>query len=745
MEKKYISLYASSVNNKDKKELLGIYREYISLVNHFDYIQKHHHPKALATVMLDILGVNKSSPFPFILNNITPQERENYSSFINAVPVDDDKKYAYINILTTKSNASEESMYSIPNGYEVVTDVKSLPHSIERVNIAFPKGSYPEDLTFNINGKYILTYNKKTDTPLSDLLQVNGNNLFPKTLSTILSVITELPDDFHKLDAKLYEKANVEGNITELMSDYENVILSSLSNLTEKQDRIIKQLLYQREGLNYLAKAEKQGLITQELQFQDLLNIRHLLNHQFDTLEGFGRFMFGHNEQNKSIRKRNLESYNRLFNKTFAQRVNTYNEISTSLQPLLKELCPNLLIREAQESNTKFLQRVKNYQKEHPTQELFVELNQRNDKSKASLQKNIQKIIPTATIIDLIPQDDFNEFARKIQVFMERQKFLENFQLLESAVCTHCLHNGENLQIAEAWKSLQKQGLITEEEQKIWNKFKVLRNELTHEYYNEALINKMEENFISFLKHSMDLNSKLEALTPKIISQTKEGVITFWHPNKKVVEVDAKNKVVLRVTDEKGIIDVSKRVKPHLGQYVENLSNNIKITTKGTSVVYLKLNNAIEIDLKKRRITFPDNNKLFLLSDNQQHYLVTPNSKLITSKDLTILSYIQNQKSISFDKNETLSFPNGYNVEIDNNTKLKTIKFTNSGKKYTLILKNKQDASIDITLSDNTIISLQKDGKLKIKHNNIELNYTNRIAFADSYTPNIPPINQKTR
>ncbi len=498
--KDLISIYASSVKGKDKKELLGMYREYVSLVNHFEYIQKKHHPKALASIMLDILGVSQSSPFPFILNNITQKEKEHYNNFMKAIPLKDDKKYAYINILTTKSNASEDSMYSIPTGYEVITDVKSLPHSIERVNIAFPKGAYPEDLTFNINGKYTLTYDRKTDIPLSELLKVDFSNKFPKTLSTILSVITELPDDFYKLDEKTYEKANVEGNITELMSDYENVILSSLSNLTEKQDRIIKHLLYQREGVDYLAKAQKQGLITDEFEFQDLLNIRHLLNHQFDTLEGFGRFMFGNEEQNKSIRKRNLESYNRLLNKTFAQRVKTYGEISTSLQPLLKELCPNLLIRDQQESNTKFLQRVKDYQKQNPTQEIFVELNQKNDKSKESLQKSIQKIVPSAFIIDATPKDDFNEFSRKIQVFMERQKFLENFQLLESAVCTHCLHNGENLHVSDAWKSLQKQGIITEEDQKLWNNFKILRNELTHEYYDENLIRKMENSFLTFLK-----------------------------------------------------------------------------------------------------------------------------------------------------------------------------------------------------------------------------------------------------
>ena len=55
---------------------------------------------------------------------------------------------------------------------------------------------------------------------------------------------------------------------------------------------------------------------------------------------------------------------------------------------------------------------------------------------------------------------------------MERQKFLENFQLLESAVCTHCLNNGENLHVSDAWKSLQKQGIITEEE------FEIKKNKL---------------------------------------------------------------------------------------------------------------------------------------------------------------------------------------------------------------------------------------------------------------------------
>ena len=741
--KNNISIYASSVNGKEKKELLAIYHEYVMLVNLFEYIQKKHHPQALASIMNNLLDVTKSSPFPFTLKNITIKEKEDYNNFLKAIPVKNQKKYAYINILTTKPDNAEEPMYSVPKGYEISTDVKSLPHLIERINIAYPEGSYPDELTYNVNGKYILTCNYISDVPIKELLNYDSQEKFSKTLSTILTVISNLPENFRNITMSEYEKANIEGNITELMSEYENIILSSLSNLTEKQDRILKQLLYQRERLNYLSKAESQGLIKSETQFQDLLNIRHLLHHQFDTLEGFGRFMNGNNEQNKSIRQRNLESYNRLFNKTFAKRISTYREMLDNLKPLVEELCPNILIRQKQESNSKFIQRIKQYVSDNPDKEFFVELDSKDEKTEKSLSKNILKLFPKATIIDISQERDFVEFAKNIQVFMQRQKFLETFQLLDSAVCTHCLYNGENLRPLEAWAYLAQKGIIKEEDVKRWNEFKTLRNELTHEYLDANLLEKMNKHFKLFVEKSISLNITLDSLSPQIVSQTDDGIITFIHKDNKVVVVDAKNKKVLHtLTSENSDITPKKTIKAHSGSYVENLSNNIKITTKGTRVTHVKLNSGVEIDISKQKIIFPDNNKIFL-NENGKHYFVTPQAKLITDKDFIVLSYIQKQKNISFDKNEILILPNGYIINIDNALKLKKLKFTHNNKP--VIINTQYSGNTNkIVLNDNTAIAITKQ-KITVTHNSIELNYKNRQAFADSYKDTIIPLPSKER
>ena len=85
--------------------------------------------------------------------------------------------------------------------------------------------------------------------------------------------------------------------------------------------------------------------------------------------------MNGNNDQNMSIRKRNIESFNRLINGTFAERVSSYKEHAKIFKQFIISICPNALFKEKDESNNKFLQRIKNYATQNPNTTMYIELN----------------------------------------------------------------------------------------------------------------------------------------------------------------------------------------------------------------------------------------------------------------------------------------------------------------------------------------------------------------------------------
>ena len=68
-----------------------------------------------------------------------------------------------------------------------------------------------------------------------------------------------------------------------------------------------------------------------------------------------------------------MESYRQYCSGGFVERINTYVEATEIFKPLIEGLIPNMFIRQKQESNSKFLQRIKEYAKSNPNTQIFVE------------------------------------------------------------------------------------------------------------------------------------------------------------------------------------------------------------------------------------------------------------------------------------------------------------------------------------------------------------------------------------
>ena len=725
-----ISIHAQTLSAKQKSVLLDAYRDYASIARSFEQVIQMHSTIYLANYQLDLVRNKNSELLPWEIDTPTQKMISAYKGFVD---VDDNNdapsNYAYISLSKTAPHdeSSLPVIRSTPSSYACHTQTNSLPHSIERFIIAYKKDTLLKDVKFIIDGKRLITYTGIDDN--ITLEEAFKDEIFCKSMSCMLNILVEMPSKKLSMQDKAFEKANVEGLLRELMSPFENVLLSTLSTLTEESNEVLKTILSKKYPNDVLNKAESQGFIPSAHAFQDLLNIRHLLHHQFDTLDGYGRFINGENNQNESIRERYIESYRSFCSGSFTDRINSYIESTNMFKPLVEGLIPNMFIRGKQESNSKFLQRIKEYVKSNPNTPIFVETSYPyKDKKKEALIKNINKIIPNAEIIDQIQGSNINDFSIKISGYMQRHRYLEIFQILEHRISEYCLLQGDKCPPHQGWIKLLKDKVISSKEAEKWEKYKILRNDLSHNYLSKDLLSQMEMLLPQLTQDAIELSDHFDAIRPKMVIN-ENNVCVATHSDGKIVEIDFVNKTVLRVVDKNGKQLKNRHASTPKGKYIEECKNGAKIHLKGTDITQIRLPN--DITINNQQLIFPDNSKLYYKDD--RYYLLLPNAKMILGTNFEVISYIEKGRKINTSTNETIRPNPKYCLKIDRQKRLKTIEF---------VLEDKKTISLEfsnnnITFSDKTVWNINTDN-LSISHNGIELNYQSRKQFIESYdTPNI--------
>ncbi|MBQ8751132.1 MAG: hypothetical protein IJZ30_05815 [Alphaproteobacteria bacterium] len=735
-----LTIHSSTISAKQKSRLFAIYRDYISIARIFEQLSKNQTPKGLAAIQISHIREKDYSDIPWTLDNANIEQREIYNKFKNNDLYDDEHdQFGFINIVKTQPNDNTPELLSSTLDYSVYSYSNLLPHPIEKAITVAKKDKPIKDINFIINGKHLIQYSgSKKDKTLEELKEDEN---FTRALSSMLTIISLMPDDLTSIEQKQVENLNIEGLVTEFMSNYENILLTTIANLAEEGDNILKDILIKREGNNYLKKAENQGMIPSAPVFQDLLNIRHLVHHQLETLEGYGKFINRKNEQNKLVRKRYIESYNNLCKGSFNKRINSYLETKENFTELLTGLVPNCLIRQKTESNNKFLKRIKEYIQEHPSQQVYIETSYSNKEAKKdALIKSIHKLFPNVEIIDNISVDNINEFANRLSLYMKRNFYLEILQRAEHKISEHCLLYGDNCPPSQGWTKIAKQKILTKEEIEKWNKYKLLRNELSHKYLDTELVQKLQQEFTTLVDDFFELNEKINQRKPSL-SLNEDNTYTAKHQNGRIVVIDFSKKKVISVTSSKGK-DITKETKYSTGKrYTEEYNENMQIELKGTEIEIVTLNNGVTINLKKKRIILPNNTKIYMESKDN-NYITFANTKIFTDKNFKITNYIEANKDITIQKNEVISPLNAYRISTDNNMHIliDDIKTPNN-QSLSLRFSTNQTESI-ISFSDGTCLKICGD-KCKLYHHQLELTYQNRKQFIESYFPKPPHIPSK--
>ncbi len=738
------ALYAAALSPGSKQNLLAVYTDYISLVRNLEHVVRRYKPSNLSGYQLGRIYDKDIENNPWDVEELSPEGAAAYVDFVKNSKTDRAHHYCYVSVDHTvpEQNIAEPSIMSAPGDFAVFSRNNALPARIERWVAAYHQDETLKGAQFVVNGRWLMHYNH--DAEGIKLSEAFADERIEKRFATMIDVLAQLSPDKRRFSEKEVMNAQEEALASALVAPFENVLLSSLSSLTEENHQMIKTLFYKRYGENYMVQAENQKLISSAASFQDYLNIRHLMHHQWDTLDGLGKFNAVETEKNASVRRRYLDSYMRLCGKPLLGRINAYIESAKEFAPVVAALNPDFLRRNDNESNSKFIERVKAYARSHPNANILVEANYPygSDK-KAPLLKSLNKLVPEAKIVDNAGLD-IDGFMEKVSGYLSRSNYIDLFQQIEYKLSQHCLFCGKNYPPNIAWNYFRGKKIITPAEAERWAAFKHLRNALSHRYLDPRLTAEINAVFPEFLKMAIGLEDRIAALNP-VIRQVEGSVYRVEHQNGMVVDIDFASKTILSVTDAKGASRPCARIPENAGrrQYAEEYKNGLSITVAGTEILSCRLQNGIVIELKGEKLAYPDGSKLYLDNPERNFLILKGGVKLITDKQFKVINYIINGKSVTLDKNEVLRPNSRRGLKIDQNGCLAKDELCFSGgRAENIVFKPGKNGVPSIQFADGTRLVMAQ-GAFRVSHNGVELSYRTRRAFAETYS-GISPVKVKT-
>ena len=727
------SFYRNSVSPGRRKSLLAAYKEYCYLISSLEAIIREYHLRNVSLSGLDVL--NKDEEDPWEVREIDEKSQEEYEQFLEHMQVSEDEHTCYVSLNHTSPRYKDEphGIVSAPDNFSLLVGTKPLPQKVERYVLAYPKGELMKDARFIIGGKHIFSYdgiyNDKT------VEEAFNDEIFEQRFNCILEIFAQFPDDTKDLSEQ--ERISIEKEVAASfkLAPLENAILDALSLVADESNKILKDIIGRRVGGSYLSQAEKEGLLPSAAGLQDYLHIRHLLRHQWDTLDGIGKFNENELLKNASVRRRYLDSYAKLCDKPIKERIAAYHKTAEDFIPLMTILNPEFLARDNIESNNKFMKRLRDKVNQDANATYIIKTGYDSVEKKDSLIRNLQNISPNIEVIDRADATDINRIDDLMNNYLRRRVYIDVYQQMENRICQFCLFEGKNYAPIVAWDNFRRRHLISVEEANQWAEYKKLRNDLSHRHMDEELNAKVNEILPQMSEDSYRLNARLDERMP-ILELIGENIYRAHHPNGMVVDIDYPLKKVLKIVHNNGYVqqrtetdkeNIIKR-KP----YTEEHKNGINITISGLEITSCHLNNGIDINFKKKYIAAEDGVKLYF--DNPQKLFMTAQSgeKIFADNKFEVLKYICRGKVVNLGRKENLTFQNSRRIYIGADGRLQEESWINGKGKRMQGSYQKSDSGLVVEYDDKTKIVLMGD-KAKVFHNDVELTYLNRKAFAESY------------
>lgn len=727
------SIYKNSVSPAKRESLLAAYREYVSLVCNLEDVVKRCQVGRIADAGAEAIFGDRN---PWCGAKLLPADKQAYEDFLaNKPTVIDHNCYISVNHTSSQFAGEGQGIISAPSTYSVRNGDNALPHRVERYMMAYPKNERLSEARFIIEGKYAVTYLEPN--PEKTIDEAYKQDSFEKKLMCILDVLSQIPQNT-QIEEKDMVRMQTEAMASFKVAPFENMILDALSLLAEETHKIIKELVGRRVGNNYLSQAEKEGLLSSGPKLQEFLNIRHLIHHQWDTLDGIGKFNNSETIKNASVRRRYLDSYCNLCDKPLAQRVEAYKDAAEVFVPLVQILNDNFLAREKLESNSKFFKRIEEYVSENGSNGLHIETGYNYGDKKEATIKNLERKYGDIEIIDKAGID-ITGLNERITSYLKRRQYVDLFQHMEYVVCQHCLFCGKNYTPVIAWDYFKRNRFITAEEAERWAEYKKFRNDLSHKYMDTELNSRIDSMLAELKKDSLVLQQRIEEKTPPV-QLVKDNIYRATHENGMVVEIDFTSQRVLSVTNAAGytkrpVFD-NKQNGRKIRPYTEEYQNGSSITVTDMEITACRLNNGIDVDLEKKRIQYQNGVQIYFENPERLYMVSKTGEKIFADNYFTVINYISNGKSVVLKKNENFTFQSNHQLVTGAGGRIVAESWVNGkGQKIQSGIARTANGC-QLQYNDGTTIELT-GSKAKISHNGIELNYANRKEFAQSYDENI--------
>lgn len=763
-----IDLLQTQLTPKQKNELLAAYEDYFYFSRKLEELVKNSSTRALAYGQLKLLYNDidfRKLDIPWRLRPLSAQEQENYMDFINE-NIHTDEGFAYLSLQHT----DPEQDYSTPIGYVppsyLLTPMNiEFPCTVERYLLAYPRDRLIGNTKFLIDGRYKAFYilKENAEVPIAELFK---NPNIQAEFRMLVNMI-DIADNKRIVETSDFMPHFYELCASEFIATTENKVLETLGSFAEKIQDISRNVYGGRFNNNPLKSAEQNQLIPSAADFLDYINIRHLMRHQWDSMDGLGGSDLSAKEKSKQMRASYLVSYRRLCDKPVQQRTDAYIGILKQMQKVIARTHPNILQRQEGESNSKFISRVKEFHHAHPQLPVHVITDYTlYDDKREPLINNLNKIFTKQgvelKVVDHI--DKNNPKYKDIEYdYMCRGGYLNAYSNLECFMMTYCLTRGEHLRHQAAWDYMRRHKFLSYDEAQEWQRYTMLRNRLSHDYYDLNLRQKVKEVEQSFLGSVNTLEQRITEAYP-YMEWVDRNICQCIHPDGKRVFINTKTDEILATTYRANTelsellenkpqtpqeIKPQTNYKPRSGmskqsRYTETYANGMEIVTSGKFLVRFKMPNGILVNFEKQRIVWPGELKFYSEAE-KFNVLKTERAKIFTDKKLKVTNFLDKGCSQPIRRNDMYVVDYKHRFKTDSGTRLNEFLFkTDEGKMITArfsAVNNK----IEVLFPDQTKVIFGQEG-VQVTHGGQTLSFANRKAFAATYsqTSILPPNNSHT-
>ena len=731
-----INQLITHVSPKQKKDLLGIYKDYLYFGRGLEYILNQQSPIGIVSMFVERVGWVKDMEMPWWITFVTPEEQKDYIKFAGG-HTEDAKQYGYMSLYHTQTgqDVSYPKISLYPETYDYVNIDMELPSPVERYAIAYPSGQKLKDVSFLIDGIFKVNYigEKFSDLPV---IEAFYNDVMQKEFRVMLS----LAENYYRKQCEIENSPApldcMRGVMTKIVvaesiSAHENKILDLLGSYADKCLDILRTIYSDKNAKittkEIWARAEKDGLIASAENMHHYLNIRHLIRHQWDTLDNTNKVFFDSKVLNEQYRREYLNSYHMIFDRTLVERIKEYQKIAAQLQTTLRVFYDNFLPREKEESNSKFVQRIKLWQRENPDKKPIICGNYLlNSPKHKSLVSNLNKVTPQAVVID-----DFNSQVFQTSEALEHDYFTRTFYLsiynrLVGDFVRYALSNGLRIKPQDMWKHLSKV-YLSEDGSKRWRQYHDLRNNLSHDHFDEKLRDELNQTLTnsSFQEDYNNLLKFMSEHSAKFV-HVKDDIHTATQKDGSVVYVDLGNNLVLAHYDKDGHDLLKSETMP------QKKATEVNLSYDGEDVVKCSFDNGIEVDLNRKKICFADKSCIYFDAQNYNVFQFANGKRIFTDKTFMVTKYLEGNRKCHLQRNELLMVSSKHKIATNSKNRLSesSIRGDDNEKSVTRFICV-QDGTL-VVLPDGTKLKTSKD-QFVLSHNKIQLTKETAEDFLNSY------------